>query len=91
MHNASSYHALPALVSGLHQTMGALSSNGTGPTFTVKSHPLPLTSEESVQLDSLLMVTLLLFCPDIDEHALLCALYFLLQAVCAIIIPAWSG
>lgn len=57
MHNASSYHALPALVSGLHQTMGALSAtNGTGPTFTVKSHPLPLTSEESVQLDSLLMV-----------------------------------
>ena len=59
MHNASSYHALPALVSGLHQTMGALSANGTGPSFTVKSHPLPLTSEESVQLDSLLMVKML--------------------------------
>lgn len=58
MHNASSYHALPALVSGLHQTMAALQSNGTGPTFTLKSHPLPLTSEESVQLDSLLMVRL---------------------------------
>ena len=58
MHNASSYHALPALVSGLHQTVGNISSNGTGPTFTVKSHPLPLTSEESVQLDSLLMVTM---------------------------------
>ncbi len=57
MHNASSYHALPALVSALHQTMGAVSYNGTGPTFSVKSHPLPLTSEESVQLDSLLMVT----------------------------------
>ena len=56
MHNASSYHALPALVSGLHQTMGALASNGTAPALTVKSHPLPLTSEESVQLDSLLMV-----------------------------------
>ena len=39
MHNASSYHALPALVSALHQTMGALSSNGTGPTFSVKSTP----------------------------------------------------
>ena len=58
MHNASSYHALPALVSSLRQTMAALQSNGTGPTFTVKSHPLPLTSEESVQLDSLLMVRL---------------------------------
>ena len=56
MHNASSYHALPALVSGLHQTMGALASNGTAPALTVKSHPLPLTSQESVQLDSLLMV-----------------------------------
>ena len=60
MHNASSYHALPALVSGLHQTVGALSSNKTGPTFTVKSHPLPLSSEESVQLDSLLMVRILI-------------------------------
>ena len=56
MHNASSYHALPALVSALHQTMGAPASNGTAPALTVKSHPLPLTSEESVQLDSLLMV-----------------------------------
>lgn len=63
MHNASSYHALPALISGLHQTMGALSANGTGPTFAVKSHPLPLTSEESVQLDSLLMVRMLLATP----------------------------
>ena len=81
MHNASSYHALPALVSGLHQTMGALSSNGTGPTFAVKSHPLPLTSEESVQLDSLLMVKapvspddmILLFSPDVDKRVLLFA------------------
>jgi len=69
MHNASSYHALPALVSGLHQTVGALSSNGTGPSFTVKSHPLPLSSEESVQLDSLLMVMILISRTALLVHA----------------------
>ncbi len=69
MHNASSYHALPALVSGLHQTVGALSSSETGPTFTVKSHPLPLSSEESVQLDSLLMVTILISLIALLVHA----------------------
>ena len=75
MHNASSYHALPALVSGLHQTMGALSTNGTGPAFVTKSHPLPLTSEESVQLDSLLMVTMRLSTPSSVECSLCKASY----------------
>ena len=60
MHNASSYHALPALLAGLHQTVGHVAAAGNAsapsPSFTLKSHPLPLTSEESVQLDSLLTV-----------------------------------
>lgn len=66
MHNASSYHALPALLSALHQTLGGLDIARTGnsssarPEFIIRSHPLPLTSEESVQLDSLLTVSL--FC-----------------------------
>ena len=64
LHNSSSYHSLPALLSGLHQSLGALEVARTGnasasaPVFTVKSHPLPLTSEESVKLDSLLTVRL---------------------------------
>jgi hypothetical protein len=63
LHNASSYHALPALLSALHQTLGALEVARTGnesaaaPVLVARSHPLPLTSEESVQLDSLLTVS----------------------------------
>lgn len=70
LHNASSYHSLPALLSGLHQSLGALKAARTGngsaapPVFTVKSHPLPLTSEESVKLDSLLTVTINSLCPS---------------------------
>ncbi|CAL8463070.1 g2604 [Coccomyxa elongata] len=67
LHNSSSYHSLPALLSGLHQSLGALEVARTGnasaaaPIFTVNSHPLPLTSEESVKLDSLLTVLAALF------------------------------
>ena len=62
MHNASSYHSLPALLSGLHETLGAVAASRSGnassppPSFTLKSHPLPLTSEQSVQLDGVLTV-----------------------------------
>ena len=73
MHNASSYHALPALLAGLHQTLGHVGAMAAGiasvpsPAFVLKSHPLPLTSEESVQLDSLLTVRHMprLVCPHI--------------------------
>ena len=62
LHNSSSYHALPALLSGLHGSLGALevarsgNASSVAPVFIVKSHPLPLSSEESVKLDSLLTV-----------------------------------
>ena len=103
MHNASSQHALPSLLSGsftdrlcspmrvlreaayaawktrvphaeiaaserllvpgLHETVGALNSapGSTRPRFTAHSHPLPLSLEESVELDSVLMVLTALF------------------------------
>lgn len=59
LHNASSFHALPALVSGLHETLGALAfrGNASRPRFFARSHPLPLTAAESVQKDSLLQVS----------------------------------
>lgn len=68
MHNASSYHSLPALLSGLHETLGGLAMARSGnasapaPAFTLKSHPLPLTSEQSVQLDSILTVRFFKLC-----------------------------
>ncbi|KAK9829531.1 hypothetical protein WJX72_006343 [[Myrmecia] bisecta] len=63
MHNASSYHSLPSLVSDLHATIGALNAapGGIKPRFNARSHPLPLTEEESVQLDNILLVLAALF------------------------------
>lgn len=59
LHNASSFHALPALVSGLHETLGAaaFAGNASRPRFAARSHPLPLTAAETVAKDSVLQVT----------------------------------
>ena len=58
LHNASSFHALPALVSGLHETLGAaaFAGNASRPRFAARSHPLPLTAAETVAKDSVLQV-----------------------------------
>ena len=59
MHNGSSAHSLPALVSELHNSLAAVSSSrpvGAPPRLRVRSHPLPLTHAESVQLDNVLLV-----------------------------------
>ena len=59
MHNGSSAHSLPALVSELHNSLAAVASSRRGvapPLLRVRSHPLPLTHAESVQLDNVLLV-----------------------------------
>lgn len=59
MHNGSSAHSLPALVSELHNSLAAVASSRKGavpPLLRVRSHPLPLTHAESVQLDNVLLV-----------------------------------
>mmetsp|Transcript_7891 Transcript_7891/g.23248 ORF Transcript_7891/g.23248 Transcript_7891/m.23248 type:complete len:2373 (+) Transcript_7891:472-7590(+) len=63
MHNGSSYHALPALLSDLHEAQAVLQSDSstTGPSLRVWSHPLPLTNAESLQLDTVLAVLAAIF------------------------------
>ncbi|KAK9833394.1 hypothetical protein WJX81_001382 [Elliptochloris bilobata] len=63
LHNASSFHALPALMSGLHETLGAVAFHGNAsrPRFAARSHPLPLTAAETVAKDSVLQVLAGLF------------------------------
>ena len=58
MLTGNSYHTLPAMMSVLHEAVGKLHAGNAaaGPTFVARSHPLPLTQEESVQLDSILKV-----------------------------------
>eukprot|EP00884_Botryococcus_braunii_P019123 jgi/Botrbrau1/5895/Bobra.0366s0073.1 len=59
LHNASSYHSLPSLISGLHEVVGVLNSGNASavrPSLVARSHPLPLTKSESVSLDSILLV-----------------------------------
>jgi len=51
---------------GMHRTVGALQSKGEeGPVFAAHSHPLPLSVQESIELDSILLVlaALFLLCP----------------------------
>ncbi|KAK9862183.1 hypothetical protein WJX84_007200 [Apatococcus fuscideae] len=82
LHNASSYHAFPAALSNLRQTMGAL-QNGAGrnrsdgmhaPRLVARSHPLPLTEAEGIVLDVFLEILAALF--------LLVPLCFLAAAYC---------
>jgi hypothetical protein len=56
LHNASSPHALPALVSGLHEALGAAAARGGAgrPRFAARTHPLPLTAAETLAKDGLL-------------------------------------
>lgn len=63
MHNTSARHALPALVSAMHETLSAVNQDALKPgaSLTVRSHPLPLTAEEGLQLDNILMVLASLF------------------------------
>lgn len=61
MHNTSAYHALPSLISAVHETLSGLSQSGQAASLAVHSHPLPLTAEESVQLDGILLVLASLF------------------------------
>ena len=63
MHNGSSSHALPALLNDMHSTIAALNTppGRQPPSFTVRSHPLPLTEKESIQLDNILLVLTAIF------------------------------
>jgi len=56
LHNASSSHALPALVSGLHEALGAVAARGGAgrPRFAARTHPLPLTAAETLAKDGVL-------------------------------------
>lgn len=63
MHNSSAYHVLPAAVSALRETVSGFQSRsqGTGVSLTARNHPLPLSQQESVELDSILLVLASLF------------------------------
>ena len=50
----------------MHQSVGALqSTGGGGPIFAMHSHPLPLSVQETIELDSILLVltAMFLLCP----------------------------
>ncbi|KAK9808280.1 hypothetical protein WJX73_007025 [Symbiochloris irregularis] len=67
MHNSSAYHVLPAAVSALRETVSGFrtssssSQSGGAASLTARNHPLPLSQQESVQLDSILLVLASLF------------------------------
>ena len=89
LHNASSFHALPALVSGLHETLGAaaFAGNASRPRFAARSHPLPLTAAETVAKDSVLQV---LFKHSWNHHRTICACASALAVVLGIFKLCWQ-
>ena len=64
-----------SIFAGMHEVIGALNggTSGVRPRFVARSHPLPLSVEESVGLDSVLMV--------------LAALFVLVHSACSAVCP----